>query len=506
MLALISGAALTLAFEPYAFSVLIPFCLAGLLVATRGMRARSAWIPGLAFGAAFMGSLTAWFTAIGPDAWVGVTLVESLYFAVLGLGLGLVQRLPWWPIWAAALWVAVESVRIGWPFSGLPWGRLSYGVADSWWADALPYLGFTLVSLLLALTGAYLAWLITGGWRRPLLALGAVAALGAVTVVPVLLPYDVSTDGTAVVAVVQGDVPGDGTNVLYDHRQVTANQRDVTQQVSADVAAGRVAEPDFVVWPENSTAIDPFRNPDVNSTIQEASDAIGVPILVGALVDGVNPDTVLNQGIVWEPGIGATDRYSKWHPVPFGEYIPWRGQGLMKRFENFGRLQEIRRDMPAGSRTAPLRIGDVDVVDSICFDVAYDDVYRSQLRAGGRMIVVQTSNAMFINTDQIDQQFEITRLRALATGRSLAVSSTNGLTGVIDPRGQVQARAAIRTQSALVEEVPLSSTITPGVLIGAWSAWVTSALALMALAVALLGGRRFPYSRRRINTFHEGRS
>lgn len=495
LLALVSGAVLTLAFEPAALSAVIPFSLAGLFVATRHQRAWSAWIPGLAFGLAYMGSLTAWITVIGPDAWVGITVAESLYFAALGPGLALVQRLPWWPVWTAALWVAVESVRIGWPFSGLPWGRLSYGVADSWWANGLPYAGFTLVSFLLALTGGYLAWLVTGGWRRPVLALSTATALAAVTLGPVLLPYHVETDGSAVVAVIQGDVPGDGTNVLYDHRQVTANLRDVTEQVAADVTAGRVREPDFVLWPENSTAIDPFRNADVNATITTASDAVDVPLLVGALVDGAVDGTVLNQGIVWQPGIGATDRYSKWHPVPFGEYIPWRGQGLMKRFENFGRLEEIGRDMPPGNRMTPLRIGDLEIVDAICFDVAYDDVFRSQLRAGGQLMVVQTSNAMFINTDQIDQQFEITRLRALASGRSLAVASTNGLTGVIDPSGDVVAQADIRTKTALVEEMPLSDEITPGVLIGPWGVWVLSGLSLIALAVALLGRARFPYRR-----------
>ena len=49
-------------------------------------------------------------------------------------------------------------------------------------------------------------------------------------------------------------------------------------------------------------------------------------MLVGAMVDA-GTEHVLNQGIVWEPGTGAGDRYTKRHPVPFGEYIPWRDLG-----------------------------------------------------------------------------------------------------------------------------------------------------------------------------------
>ena len=97
--------------------------------------------------------------------------------------------------------------------------------------------------------------------------------------------------------------------------------------------------------------------------------------------------------------------------------------------------------MLSGSRQEPLPIGDSLVAAAICFDVAYDDGLHAQLAAGGQLVTVQTSNAMFIHTDQIDQQFEISRLRAQETGRYVLVAATNGVSGIIAPDGTVLARA-----------------------------------------------------------------
>ena len=197
-----------------------------------------------------------------------------------------------------------------------------------------------------------------------------------------------------------------------------------------------------MLWPENSTATDPF-----DDAAHERPDrarpatAIGVPILVGAIVDA-GPNQVLNQGIVWDPATGAGDRYTKRHPVPFGEYVPFRSVFL--RYNFFDRLRDVGRDMLTGTRDEPLDVGGVQVADAICFDVAYDDGINAQLNRGAELLVVQTSNATFIRTDQIDQQFAISRVRAIETGRWTAVATTNGVSGVIAPgrRGRGDRRAA----------------------------------------------------------------
>jgi len=354
----------------------------------------------------------------------------------------------------------------------------------------LPYAGAVGVSFLLALLGALVANLALAlrthsPLRAPVVAL---AVLCAALAVPVVVPWDGTgrDDHTATIAVVQGDVPGPGDDILYDYRQVTQNHTDATVALAERVEAGEVQAPDFVLWPENSTATDPFEDASTNAQITEASQAVGVPILVGAIVDG-GPNQVLNQGIVWDPYTGAGERYTKRHPVPFGEYVPLRSVFL--RYNFFDRLRDVGRDMLTGTRDEPLEVGGVTVADAICFDIAYDDGITAQVSRGAELLVVQTSNATFIRTDQIDQQFAITRVRALETGRWTAVASTNGVTGVIAPDGEVVDVAQPRTQDVLVADVTLIDSLTPATRIGPWSGRLAALLTLVGLLLAL-GGRR----------------
>ena len=483
---------LSFAFEPVAVAWVIPVAVAGFVLTTRGLSVRGGLLIGLCFGACFYFTHIYWMRVVGIPAWLALSLLETLFYGLMGSLSALLQRHRLWPLWFAAAWTAVEVWRSGWPLGGMPWGRLAFGIVDTPAAEALPYAGAVGVSFLLALLGALLAWLaagpVAGEGSRRIAALCLVGLL-ALLAVPALVPWTAEADGRLTVAAVQGDVPGNGDDILYDFRRVTQNHVDATIELAQQVRDGDVKQPDLVVWPENSTAVDPFADAETNAGIRAASTAIGVPILVGAIVDGQGKQ-VLNQGIVWDPQTGAGDRYTKWHPVPFGEYIPLRS--VFTKYNFFDRLREVGRDMLSGTRREPLDVDGVKVADAICFDIAYDDGLTAQLRNGAELLVVQSSQATFIHTDQTDQQFAITRLRAMETGRWVAVATTNGVTGLIAPDGHVLATADKRTRAVLVEQLGLTSQLTPAIRIGPWAGRVASGLTLLGVMLVLL-----PYSRRR---------
>jgi apolipoprotein N-acyltransferase len=482
---------LSSAFEPIAVAWLIPAAVAGFVLASRGLSLRQGLVVGLCFGAAFYFVHIYWMRAVGIPAWLALSTLETLFYGVLGSLSTLLQRHRLWPLWFAAAWAAIEVWRSSWPLGGMPWGRLAFGVVDTPMAQSLPYTGAVAVSFLLALLGALLAWLLAGpvaGEGSRWVAALSLAGLLVLLALPALFPWQARARSELTVAAVQGDVPGNGDDILYDYRKVTQNHVDATVDLARQVAAGDVPRPDLVVWPENSTAVDPFDDAQTNAGIRAASSAIGVPILVGAIVDGRGPDQVLNQGIVWDPQTGAGDRYTKWHPVPFGEYIPLRS--LFTKYNFFDRLREVGRDMLSGTRREPLDVDGVAVADAICFDIAYDDGITAQLRNGAELLVVQSSQATFIHTDQTDQQFAITRLRAMETGRWVAVATTNGVSGLIAPDGHVLATADKRTRAVLVERLGITDQLTPAMRIGPWAGRVATGLTGLGLLLVLLPYRR----------------
>jgi apolipoprotein N-acyltransferase len=290
---------------------------------------------------------------------------------------------------------------------------------------------------------------------------------------------------TVRVAAVQGNVPGEGMDAFSERRAVLDNHVRATLELADRIESGETEQPDFVLWPENSTDIDPFEDPTVYADIQRAVDAVDVPVLVGAMVSGEGPQDVYNQGIVWEPGTGPQERYSKTHPVPFGEYIPMRDQ-LAKVFE---RLDQIPRDMVPGTEPGVLDLAGTTVGDVICFEVAYDGLVHEVVEQGAEMLVVQTNNATYMGSGQVEQQFAISRLRAVETGRHVAVVATNGVSGLIAPDGSVVQRAPVRETVVLEADIPLRTEVTLGVRLGRWVEMALVVAALAAVVVAVLRDR-----------------
>ncbi|MBN9619045.1 MAG: apolipoprotein N-acyltransferase, partial [Actinobacteria bacterium] len=413
--------------------------------------------------------------------------------ALLGAVLVPLSRLRVGPVWVGAAWVLEEALRDRVPFGGFPWGRLAFSQAESplRWFAALG--GAPLVTFVVAVAGAGLAEAVHAGWpghdyRRVGVGLAVavlVPVLGGVLSAPLSpAPYD--SGRTLTVAVIQGGLPDLGLQFETRPRQVLDNHVAQTLKLAAEVKAGKVKRPDLVLWPENSSDIDPYRDPSVRAEIDGAVKAIGAPVLVGAILQNDSYTQRSNVGILWSPTTGPGATYTKRHPVPFAEYIPLRG--LAQLVSSDAKTVE---DMVSGSGNGLLLGGPAPIGDVICFEVAYDGLVRSSVAAGAQLLVVQTNNATFGHTAETYQQLAMAQLRAVETGRTVVQAATTGKSAVIGPDGGIRDESGpLYSSDILVDTVPLRTGLTLATRVGAWPEYLLSALAAAGVIGVVVTQRR----------------
>ncbi|MEY9863969.1 apolipoprotein N-acyltransferase [Catenulispora sp. GAS73] len=497
-LALLAGAALNLAFAPVGWWPVAPLAVAAFsaMLCVDGRKAggrtgRRGMLVGFWFGTGFCWVMFQWLRVFGPGAQEAVGIVESLYFIPFGWGMARVSMMRFAPLWQACLWVTEEFGRSRWPFGGFSWGRLAFSQPDSPFTPLAAVGGAPLVTFLVALSGTLL-WRAVVILRRDrqaaairwaaLTVVGALAIPAAGFAVPLQSP----DTGTPVrIALIQGNVPRVGFGRDEQEAAVLDNHVKETEVLAADIRSGKAVKPDLVVWPENGSDMDPYSDPGVAAEIQQAVDDVGVPVLVGAVINANAAGTnVLNRLIVWTPGpgggMGAT--YDKTHLVPFGEYLPFRGI-LTKMITRFNM---IPRDFVPGHGKGVLTLGGVTVAAVICFEVAYDDVVRNAVNGGGQVLLVPSNNASYMGTGQTYQQLAIARFRAVEHGRWTMEAATSGVSAVIDPHGRILAQTGEYQARYLDMQVRRNTSITLADRLGAWPEYVLALLGLLA-AIGLSG-------------------
>ncbi|MET9385613.1 apolipoprotein N-acyltransferase [Streptomyces sp. NPDC002928] len=455
------------------------------------LRGRS-WKAGLGlgylFGLGFLLPLLVWTgVEVGPGPWIALVVIEAVFVALVGAGVAAVSRLPAWPVWAAAVWIAGEAARARVPFRGFPWGKIAFGQADGVFlplaaVGGTPVLGFAVV---LCGFGLYEVVRLAVETRRTRAVRRSAAAVALLSVVvPVVAAVAArplvsvkAEDGTATVAVIQGNVPRLGLEFNAQRRAVLDYHARETERLAAEVKAGKVPQPDFVLWPENSSDVDPFANADAAAVIDEAARAIGVPISVGGVVE--RDGKLLNEQILWDPDKGAVDTYDKRQVQPFGEYLPMRS--LLGAI-NKDWTTMVRQDFSRGSKPGVFDIDGSKVGLATCYEAAFDWAVRDTVTHGAQIISVPSNNATFDRSEMTYQQLAMSRVRAVEHSRTVTVPVTSGVSAIIMPDGKITQKTGMFVADSLVQKVPLRSSETPATRLG-----ILPEIALVLVAVGGLG-------------------
>ncbi|MFC4128545.1 apolipoprotein N-acyltransferase [Nocardia rhizosphaerae] len=498
-------------FPPRPWWFLAPIALALLTLAVRGPGTlRAGFGYGMLGGLAFFVPLLPWTGIyVGPLPWLALSTTCAVYFGLWGVLARWLSALPGWPVWLALAWTATEWVRSSFPFGGFPWGRIAFGQADGWYLPLAAYGGAPLIGFAVALTGTGLAalalrtrtWLATPRPRRADRAtrLGFAWAAVAVATMPLAgvilrptLPAPDEGTRSITVAAIQGSVPRLGLDFNAQRRAVLDNHVRRTEELADAVDRGAAPRPDVVIWPENSSDIDPLRNADAAAVITRASERVGAPILVGAVL--VNGDrTTTNSVMVWNGAAGPGDRHDKKIIQPFGEYLPMRGF-----FRLFSSYADQAGHFVPGNGNGSVTAAGIPIGVATCYEVAFDRAFRQSMDSGAQLLTVPTNNATFGLSEMTYQQLAMSRVRAVEHGRALVVAATTGVSGIITADGTLAQQSRQLDPAALVAQLPLRDTATLATRIGA--APEVASVILTALGVVLVF-----YRRRQVNQSQDSR-
>ena len=507
---ILAGLGLCVSFPPFGwwFTAILAFGLLGWVLTRESTTRAGGAGYGLLFGLAFYVPLLPWISGlVGPVPWLALSFAEALFCALFGFTAVVVRRLPGWPLWFAGLWSAQEWLKSTVPFGGFPWGVVGFSQTEG---PLLPLAyagGASLVSFAVTLTGFGLAALVLAvviWWRRDATQRAAVppavvlpglcitlVLLGAALAWPNVRKAGLGAgdEPPVTVAAVQGNVPRLGLDFNSQRRAVLDNHVRETLRLADDVRSGRAPQPMFVIWPENSSDIDPLANPDARQEISKAAAAINAPILVGGVVaaPGYSRDNPVsnNTVIVWNPETGPADRHDKRIVQPFGEYLPWRSF-----FSLLSSYADRAGYFVPGEGDGVVKAAGVPVGITTCWEVIFDRAARESVLGGAQLLAVPSNNATF-DQAMSEQQLAFGRLRAVEHDRYVVVAGTTGISSVIAPDGHEMARTQWFESAYLDQQVRLKTSLTPATRFGPYIEGVLVAVGVSALLAAMLHNGAF---------------
>ncbi|AJE67419.1 acyltransferase [[Brevibacterium] flavum] len=394
---------------------------------------------------------------VGSLPYVALSVVEALYSIALGaFGVLIARWRDWKVLLFPAMYVAVEYLRSSWPFDGFAWVRLAWGQINGPLANlaALGGVAFVTFSTVLAAVGVAMV-IISKKRLAGAIITASVIAIGAVS--SLYVDRNGTSDESIEVAAIQGNVPRMGLDFNAQRRAVLANHARETLKLDEQV--------DLVIWPENSSDVNPFSDAQARAIIDGAVEHVQAPILVGTItVDEVGPRNTMQ---VFDPVEGAAEYHNKKFLQPFGEYMPFR-----EFLRIFSPYVDSAGNFQPGDGTGVVEMNAANLGRAVtvgvmtCYEVIFDRAGRDAIANGAEFLTTPTNNATFGFTDMTYQQLAMSRMRAIEFDRAVVVAATSGVSAIVNPDGSISQNTRIFEAATLTESIPLKDTVTIAARVG----------------------------------------
>lgn len=469
-----------LAFSPFYLYLLAVIIPALLFAICRNLSVGRAFWRGWLFGLGWFGAGVSWvYVAIHDFGYASVPLallLTGLFVAFLSLfsallaGLvtfgfpreGQCKYLLAWP----AAWVLIEWFR-GWFLTGFPWLNLGYSQIEGPLYGLAPIFGVYGVSLAAVFSAGLIlvAWYWSG--RVRFAALSGLGTLWGLAFLLSYIPWTMPVGKPLQVTLIQGNIP---QAVKWQPEQVKSTLERYWQLTAQHW------DSDFIVWPEGALPVFYYQVADnYLASLATEARAHNTDLLIGL------PAFDQKTGEYYNSVLSLGSRrafYYKRHLVPFGEYVPFDKylRGLIHFFD-----LPMSSFSPGPKEQPLLQVAGYPVATSICYEDAFGEEIILALPEA-KLLVNVTNNAWYGNSLAPHQHLQISRMRALETGRELVRATTNGISAIVDAKGVLRATTPQFKTTTLTGQVQPRTGSTPYVL------WGNGPMIGLCLCMFAMGG------------------
>ncbi len=464
MNAIIAGLLYFLSFPPYDFWYLIFPAL--YLFYYLLLSSKKSFLSGFIFGCVAYGVILLGIQSIGLEAWIPLTFLMGLMYGVFSKLFSYLNTKSGNNFYVLLGALAVfDLIRAYFPFGGFPWGFpstvLLTGPIDRLLFFEVPLtfrnFGPTGSSLLLQSLPLIIALgVFSKSKQKNYIKDYIIFSLIIFTIFIsnyVVNDYQQTQQETSElnIAIVQGNSPCPGAkNRCNNERQkIYDSHLSQTKTLNGNF--------DLVVWPESSTGFN--NDPGIHNRVQNDISIEALRLDSYFLVGGDRPvqkQYFENYGIFINKEGDVVDQYLKQHPVPFGEYIPFR-----KYLDWIPPLALVPRDMIRGDGQKIFMVNDTKISTVISFEGSFQRYIRNSVLDGAELVVILTNQASYGESGMSDQFILMSRANAISNERPIVHAAITGKSAFIDHNGKVISKTELFETTTLNEKLEIRQTETP---------------------------------------------
>lgn len=458
-LAILAGAGLTLAFAPFHLFLLAVISPAILLFLWSREKPARAFLTGFLYGIGHFATGIYWvYISVHIHGNTNVflaLLITALFVALLALFPALTGYLlnRTFPVNNAKkllfgfpfLWVLFEWIR-SWLFTGFPWLLLGNSQIYSPLKGYGPIVSVYGISLLVLVCSGLLVnfYLQRAKWRAAFLNIIVLFGIGFTGSALSFVSWTYSSGTPMQVALVQGNIE---QSVKWEPGHVQFSLDRYTE----------LTEPywntELIVWPESAVPVPFHVASEFLNAVTDITKKTNATLITGIPIKA-SQSGYYNAMITLGAGTGT---YYKYRLVPFGEFIPFKN--------SLGKLLDLLEvpmsDFIQGPVTPqPINVNGKKIAAFICYEIAYPEQVRL-FDQSVDLILTISNDGWFGRSIAQAQHLEIAQMRALEMGRPILFAGNDGITAIIDHKGQIQSQVPPFEAAVLIDKIQPMQGQTP---------------------------------------------